>query len=126
MSIEYQYSPSNNVNLCNSLPHHHTSSRSIYISGLPGTGKSFTVQRAIQALSAPTPAVAAAAKPSSAKKAPPPAASASVVSVTINCMALHDTKDVYAVLLSEIARALGTVEYYSTFLWGGLGVRVWQ
>ncbi len=62
----------------------------MYISGLPGTGKSFTVQRALQTLAA--------------EHTPSP------VSITINCMALADTKDVYAVLLAECARALATGE----------------
>ncbi len=58
----------------------------MYISGLPGTGKSFTVQRAMEALAA--------------EHQPAP------VSVTINCMALADSKDVYATLLVECARVL--------------------
>lgn len=58
----------------------------MYISGLPGTGKSFTVGRVLEALSL--------------EQRPPP------VCVTVNCMALADAKDVYAVLCSAIEAAL--------------------
>ena len=67
--------------------------RSIYVSGLPGTGKSFTVQRAIDALR-------------EGGSGAPARTEADVLTVTVNCMALRDTKDVYAVLLAECAIAI--------------------
>ncbi|GAX85406.1 hypothetical protein CEUSTIGMA_g12822.t1 [Chlamydomonas eustigma] len=60
--------------------------RSIYISGLPGTGKSFTVSRALGALR------------SECELEP--------TSISINCMALADTKDIYSVLMAELVQLM--------------------
>ena len=63
-----------------------------YVSGLPGTGKSFTVSRAIEAMSLSHPI------PSSSSSSPS-LGHPSILSVTLNCMALSGSKDIYAALL---------------------------
>ena len=64
--------------------------RSWYVSGLPGTGKSFTISRALEAMSLSHP-IPSSGAPNDGRPC--------VLSVTVNCMALAGSKDVYAVLL---------------------------
>ncbi|KAJ9530042.1 hypothetical protein QJQ45_023323 [Haematococcus lacustris] len=82
--------------------------RSIYISGLPGTGKSHTVRAVLAALAAPSAAPAVRPPhPSRFPAASAPGPAAAPAAVFLSCFAIKDPKDIYSALLAAAQQQLG-------------------
>ncbi|GFH10307.1 AAA domain-containing protein [Haematococcus lacustris] len=82
--------------------------RSIYISGLPGTGKSHTVRAVLAALAAPPAAPAVRPPhPSRIPAASGPGPAAAPAAVFLSCFAIKDPKDIYSALLAAAQQQLG-------------------